>query len=197
MNSPFRRSFFCACPLTSPFLNLYTNAYKLNISVISSSGLKLPPEGACQTVVAFKVIANSKSQTASLLLHSSENTFMKSDSRSRWAALTQLLCSLCLFLISALGTSLFLLIYNRLCWGRRTPKVKTSELKHHRAWILCSLKWKAENNTWLQSAPSKVQRRVKKASLFGDKSMPASKTGRGILCLNSSLQWNNETKCDN
>lgn len=83
MNSPFRLSFFCACPLTSPFLNLYTNAYKLNISVISCSGLKFPPEGACQTVVAFKVIANSKSQTASLLLHSSENTFMKSDSRSR------------------------------------------------------------------------------------------------------------------
>lgn len=115
-------NFFCACPLTSSFLT-YT---QMHINWIFPSSVpaveSFPPEGTCQIVVAFKVIANSKSQTALLLLHSSENAFMKSDSGSSWAALTQLLCSLCLILMSALGISLFLLIYNRLRPGRRTPK---------------------------------------------------------------------------
>lgn len=52
------------------------------------------------SVVAFKVIACSKSQTALLLLHSSEKTtFSKLDSRSSWAKLTQLLGSLHLILM--------------------------------------------------------------------------------------------------
>lgn len=59
------------------------------------------------SVVAFKVIASSKSQTAQLLLRSSEEkTFMKADSWSGWAEMVQLLCSLCLILMLTVGISL-------------------------------------------------------------------------------------------
>lgn len=118
------RQLFLHLPSNLWFVSSYTIQMHINWIFLRSAPavLSLPPEGACQTVVVFKVIANSKSQTALLLLQSSENTFMKSNSRSSRAALTQLLYSLCLILMSALGISLFLLIYNRLRWGRRTPK---------------------------------------------------------------------------
>lgn len=104
------------------------NTRKLNISSISASGFKLF-DTACMSaffVVAFKVIADSKSQTASLLLHSSKKTtFINLDLWSSEAKLTHLFCSLCLILMCAGDVSLLLAVDQRVQWGRLTIKLKS------------------------------------------------------------------------
>lgn len=116
LSSPFLR-----LPSNLSFLNLHTNAYKLNISVISASGWKFSPQRECVRLSWLSKLLPAVKAKQPCYCCIPRRKHLWSRTR-RVAVLTQLLCSLCLILMSALDISLVLLIHNRLGWGRRTPK---------------------------------------------------------------------------
>lgn len=100
-------------------------------------------------------------------------------------------------------------------------KANMSVPMNQRAWILCTLKGTVENNTWLKSQPRQINSDICiqklhfnscghhtarfswgkiKIHIMAPKDRASfldAKTGRGIYIPDSSLHWNNETKCDN